>query len=77
MNCFDPFNHFRGSVQHQPSDVREKESTRGIVRVAVGITVFVMQSMISDPSVQTALRSEFSVLYQAKNRNKYTLNTIY
>jgi hypothetical protein len=45
-------------ANHQPSDVREKETTRSVVRVGVGVAVLVMLPVISDPNVQTVLGCE-------------------
>lgn len=49
-------------LAHQPAHVAEEEAPVGIVGVGVRITVFVVQSVVSDPNVKAVL--EFYIKYQ-------------
>jgi len=40
---------------HQPAAVREEKSSSGVVRIGVGVGVFVVLAVITDPNEQRVL----------------------
>lgn len=58
-------------AHHQPSDVREEESPRCVVWVAVRVAVFVVLPVISNPHIQAVLRGKKQ---KKKTRQCYTCN---
>jgi hypothetical protein len=54
--CFSFRNNVRVFSHHEPAAVREEESSSGVVRVGVGIRVFVVLAVITYPDMQIVLR---------------------
>lgn len=55
VNFLAFFDDIRMFTHHQPSYVREKESTARVVWIPVRVAILVMLSMVSNPNVQTIL----------------------
>lgn len=41
---------------HQPAHMGEKETAMGVMRIRIGVAVFVMLTMVTHPNVQAILR---------------------
>jgi hypothetical protein len=42
-------------AHHQPAAVREEKSSSGVVRIGIGVGVFVVLAVITDPDEQRIL----------------------
>lgn len=51
--------HFGMLLQHQPADVGEEEAAIGVVRIGIGLRVFVVDSVVADPVVKRVLKMKF------------------
>jgi hypothetical protein len=55
---FSIFDDFRMFSNAQPKNMREPEASISVVRISVGVRIFVVLSMVSDPLPETVLTTE-------------------
>ena len=55
VDCFSFLDNLRVFPHHEPAAVREEESSSRVVRIGVGVRVFMVLAVITDPNVQRVL----------------------
>ena len=55
VDCFSFRNNVRVLSHHEPAAMREEESSSGVVRIGVGVRVFVVLAVVTYPNVQRVL----------------------
>lgn len=56
IDCSTLFKDVRMFANHYPANVREEESSVRTVRICIGVRIFMMHSVISDPRVNRTLK---------------------